>query len=313
MPAIVPVGGREMIPESLLESWSHQGAVTTSSATRASIYNALQGSDSALRDKDIDVYLQGSWGNDTNTRGSSDVDVVAQLNSTYFYDVEELSPSDKHAFDRGLSRASYQFADYRADVTRVLRAYYGESAITSGNKSIKVAPAPGQRLPADVVPCCIFKKFYRFPVLREGDVVEGIKFFAANDGRGIVNYPKLHRDNGSAKNSATQTNGFYKPTVRVMKNARRKLVEDGVLTKDVAPSYFVECLVYNVPNKLFGPTLQATMYNVLKWAKEEANLDKLVCQNERVCLFGATPEQWSKANAEQLVAGLVRLWNDWNE
>jgi tRNA nucleotidyltransferase (CCA-adding enzyme) len=78
------------IPESQLQTWSHQGAVTTAKTTHESIRNALAANTSPIRDKSYEVYLQGSYKNTTNIRGDSDVDVVAQLNSTFQDDLSAL-------------------------------------------------------------------------------------------------------------------------------------------------------------------------------------------------------------------------------
>ena len=82
------------IPESQLETWSHQGAVTTAKQTHESIRKALNPHTWPTGVK-YEVYLQGSYKNTTNIRGDSDVDVVAQLNSTFQHDLSELSDYQK--------------------------------------------------------------------------------------------------------------------------------------------------------------------------------------------------------------------------
>jgi hypothetical protein len=64
------------IPESQLETWSHQGSVKQSRDTYATIKRTLEASDTKYADKDFEVFLQGSYGNDTNIYAESDVDVV---------------------------------------------------------------------------------------------------------------------------------------------------------------------------------------------------------------------------------------------
>ena len=54
------------IPEAQLETWSHQGAIATSRDTYIAIANALRDSSAGYANKDFDIYLQGSYGNDTN-------------------------------------------------------------------------------------------------------------------------------------------------------------------------------------------------------------------------------------------------------
>lgn len=71
------------IPEAQLDTWSHQGSVTQSSQTFATIRRALESNDATYGSRDFAVFLQGSYGNDTNIYAESDVDVVIRLNSTF--------------------------------------------------------------------------------------------------------------------------------------------------------------------------------------------------------------------------------------
>jgi tRNA nucleotidyltransferase (CCA-adding enzyme) len=79
------------IPES-----PHQGATKTAQATHESIRSALTtASGSLVKDKDITMYLQGSYKNSTNIRGDSDVDLVVLLNSTFLYDTSGLTADER--------------------------------------------------------------------------------------------------------------------------------------------------------------------------------------------------------------------------
>ena len=46
----------------------------------------------------------------------------------------------------------------------------------------------------------------------------------------------------------------------------------------LAPSYFVECLLYNAPDSAFQSSFQGTYRSVVNWLVQ-ADLDRLVCQN----------------------------------
>jgi tRNA nucleotidyltransferase (CCA-adding enzyme) len=80
------------IPLAQLVTWSNQGAVTTSSAAYASIKHALTKNTSPLVGKGLDIFLQGSYANDTNIYGDSDVDVVVFYDETFHYDWSQLPP-----------------------------------------------------------------------------------------------------------------------------------------------------------------------------------------------------------------------------
>ena len=302
------------IPESQLETWSHQGATTTAKATHLSIRAALTDDKSPLKDNvssgNAEIYLQGSYMNDTNIRGDSDVDVVVQLNSTFGYDLSKLNDEQKSLFSRAYpTNATYRWEHFRADVLRALRAYYGSATVTEGNKSLKLAAGPG-RLPVDIIPAIHFRKYLTFFGSSTQQYVDEIRFSSRSDVREIINFPKSHYDNGIAKHSAAKTNGWYKPTVRIFKNARTYLVDHGTLLGDVAPSYFLECMVYNVPDTAFGKSFQGTFAVAWNWMRR-AKADTFVCQNEQLPLFGDTPEKWDALKANQLLDALKDLWGNW--
>ena len=104
-------------------------------------------------------------------------------------------------------------------------------------------------------------------------VVEGIAFWDLASNM-IVNFPKQHIQNGQDKNSAFRTSGEYKATVRMFKNARTYLANRGRLNSDVAPSYFVECFLFNAPDHLFSANRQQTMQGILAWMSRPEELGR---------------------------------------
>ena len=96
----------------------------------------------------------------------------------------------------------------------------------------------------------------------------------------------------------------------MFKNARNRLESTGRISADLAPSYFVECLLYNVPDSAFQPGFQETYCSIVNWMVQN-NLDRLVCQNGQQWLFGTSPEQWRVVDAKVFADQLVSLWNDW--
>lgn len=298
-----------MIPETQLETWSRQGAAATAKATHESIRKALLVSGLPLLDKDTDIYLQGSYRNDTNIRGDSDVDLVVQLNSTFQRELVALPQDELARYRATFIPATYHLDNFRADVLHLLRDYYGASAVREGNKCLKVSGGSG-RLPADVVVCLQYRSYRRFRSLQDQRFIEGIAFYTRNEERLVINYPKEHYENGVIKNNTGHTNGWFKPTVRLFKNARSHLIDCKALAEDGAPSYFLQCLLYNVPDDEFGVSYQQTFVNVVNWLYT-ADFTSFVCENEQLPLFGSTPEQWSIPVAKQFVAAIADLWNNW--
>lgn len=294
------------ISEMKLETWAKQGAITTSKNTHESIRTALTSNNSKIQDRNVEIFLQGSYKNSTNIRGDSDVDVVVKLNDIYYYDTSLLNEYEKSLFGRDFTTANYTWHNFREDVLYTLVDYYGRPYVEEGNKSIKIEKG-SNRLPADVVVCTQFRKYTRYNGISNNQYIEGISFFTLRDNRQIVNFPKQHYENGVDKNG--NTNGLFKPVTRIVKNMKSYLIENAYLDKTTAPSYFVENLLYNVPNRQFNGTYQNTVYNILKWL-ETVDVDDFICQNNVDKLFGNKPEQWNMRDAVQFYKNLVELWNE---
>jgi hypothetical protein len=300
------------IPETQLETWSHQGAISSSKTTHESIRNALNQYNGYPKGIKFDVYLHGSYKNDTNIRGDSDVDVVVELESIYYGNISNLPPNEQSAYNNDFIKATYDWNDFRSDILTALREYYGYSIIKEGKKSLKVINPHGGRLPADVIVCTVHKNYSKYINSYNYSYIEGMTFQVPSENRWIIGYPKHHYENGVKKNSPSETNGWYKPIVRVFKNARSYLIDHGKITPDLAPSYFLECLIYNAANDKFGGKFQTTVYEILKWL-HEADYTQSVCQNKQLALFGNSPEQWSETSARKLTNSLIDLWNDWGK
>ena len=287
------------IPESQLQRWSNQGATTTAKQTHKSIRAALDPYN--WPNGKPEVYLQGSYKNSTNIRGDSDVDVVVQLNSVF---MSNLMEEQKRRF--GFVEADYTWSDFHSDVEQALTEHYGVSKVRRGKKTLKVETS---YLPADVVVCIQYRKYPPNP-RSEDDCIKGMTSYVPTEDRWVVNYPKLHYENGVEKNKGT--NQWYKPTIRMFKNARTYLIDRGEAPQNLAPSYFLESLLYNVPDSKFGGTFQDTFYSVINWLLE-ADLSEFRCQNEQLALFGNSPEQWSEEGARHFLERMVDLWNNWGK
>ena len=289
------------IPESQLSRWSHHGAQESSIRTHKAIRRVLDAYEWP-QGVAYDFYLQGSYKNDTNIRGDSDVDVVLELTSAFHYDTSSLAQHERSLISSSFQDAAYDWNDFRRDTLKALEGGFGKGLVAQGNKSIKLKAGPS-RLAADVVVCMERRRYtscYSY--------VEGITFYALRDKRWVINYPKEHYKNGAAK--SRNTGDRYKRTVRMFKNARNCLESTGSISADLAPSYFIECLLYNAPDSAFQYSFQETYCSIVKWAVR-SNLEGLLCQNGQQRLFGQSPGQWSTVDAKNFAAELTSLWNNW--
>jgi len=292
------------LPENVLFAWSTQGSTSNSTDAYLRVQRAIANS-RALSKGGVEVYLQGSYRNDTNVRRDSDVDVVVQSHHAFFSDRSALTPNDRAYLATSLPAAPYSWEAYRNDVLESLRSWFGGSSVEDRNKCVTVRiTATG--MTADVVPA-LDLRLYRTRQGSEFRYAEGMAFRDKRDGRLIANYPKIHYQNEVKKQQATQHT--FKPMVRLVKNAKLLAVQRGLMRDELAPSYFVECLLYNVPNAAFMASSWADRtYAVLKWL-QASDFGGCVCSNEVLPLFGETPEQWRLENAKAFVAALITLWN----
>ena len=297
------------IPETQLEAWAHQGSTATASHVCHAISNALKNPMSPLSGRDFEVYLQGSYRNDTNILPDSDVDVVIQLNETFEFDISQLATQQQYSFRQNTYPVQYSFPYFKRDVISALIATFGTRAVRQGNKSIKVT-VPNSNVPCDVVPCLQFR-WYVSPqhyYLAPQGYVAGIVLYSSDGQTKAVSYPKIHYDNGVVKNN--RTNGRFKPTVRLLKGARNYLTEINHLPPNIAPSHCIECMAYNAPDQAFTWSFQETFYHLMDWA-HKVDLGNLTTQDSRSCLIGESSEQWSKQAASQFIKAMVTLWNSW--
>ena len=127
-----------------------------------------------------DFYLQGSYRNDTNIRGDSDVDVVLEMTSSFHHDASAISQYEQRLLASSFQPASYDWNDFRRETLKALEGGVASRMVGQGNKSIKLKADP-PRLAADVVVCMGYRRYIGYT-----SYVEGITFLALRDNRWIV-------------------------------------------------------------------------------------------------------------------------------
>jgi hypothetical protein len=294
------------IPELQLDTWSHQGSITQSAATYATVKKTLDDSSSPFFLKSFESFLQGSYGNDTNVYRDSDVDVVMRLDSTWYHDAQLLPRDQYDAFQRAYpDAATYDLSAFKSDVASWLKQKFG--SVTVGPKAIFI-PGSAARRDCDVLVCARFKYYYYFGSLSAERYSGGICFFVS-DGTRIVNFPSQHSDNCTTKHKAT--NQRFKPTVRIFKNMRNHLVDSKMLGDDIAPSYFIEGMLWNVPDDKFETTFTGTFVETFNHLVN-ADLSSFKCANGiHPLLQRNSPVSWSPENCQAYIDALRNLWNNW--
>jgi hypothetical protein len=293
------------IPDAQLEIWSHLGAITTSKDTYATVKRALENPNTGYANRNFKVFLQGSYGNDTNIFAESDVDIVICYLDAFFYDLEQLPDDQKNLFKTTMSDAQYSYNTFKAHVLVALARAFGDAVQPSKN-AFKIATY-GARRSADVICAFRHRRYFAFAAGQNPSFYEGITFETA-DGTRVHNFPEYHSENLTAKHQ--RTGNRFKPAIRVFKNLRSKLIEKGAIAKGDAPSYYIEGLLSNVPEEMFAGSIGTTTFNILTWLYQTTDRTNFLCANN--CYFllrDATPVCWPIANGSKFVSAAIELWN----
>ena len=295
------------ISETQFDTWAQLGPtpqfVTTYNAIRTTLFD----SKSPYYSRNFDVHLQGSYGNDTNVRGDSDVDTVIWTKDTFDYDIDQLPDDQKAAFGRDFPSVPSAGPSFKSEVVSWLKTNYG-SDVDPGRKAIHLKPTSYRRA-ADVVACVEHRRYYRY--VNNTDAGQGFHLgvcFHTADGTKITNFPKEHQKYCTTMHQATGS--YFKPTIRIFKNMRNRMIEKGIIQKGLAPSYFIEGMLWNVPNDKFGTSYQNTVVNCLNWL-HACNRTELKCANQMYYLLRDNAHNcWPPANFEAFLAATIKFYND---
>lgn len=191
----------------------------------------------------INIFVKGSYANNTNVRQNSDVD-IAVVREDVFYD----------EYRTGITRENYNFVpanehpgSFKDDVEEALKSKFGADEVKRGNKAIRVN-GNTYRKDADCVPCFRVRDYRNDYSFNAENYIGGIKIFS-DKGEVIVNYPEQHIQNGVTKNKAT--NFAYKKMIRIIKEMRYQLIEQENTNAKKTSSFGVEGLLWNVPDSIF--------------------------------------------------------------
>lgn len=296
------------IPNSQLEVWSAQGSITQSAATYERIKEVLEDSSSPYFSKDFSIFLQGSYGNNTNVLKDSDVDIIIRLNQTFYSDLSQLEDGAKSSFDVMYPDVHYGFHEFRIQVIDWLTKQFGYD-VKPGEKAIYIKGGNSRR-DSDVLVCANLRRYRKGSTGTDDQYDEGVCFFLPDNTR-VINFPVQHRNNCTAKHQ--RSNEWFKKVVRIYKNIRNRMVKDGYLREGVAPSYFVEGLLWNVPNSEFGISFEDSFVNTFNWINH-SDRTQLACANDLYWLIrDGGGNCWSPTDFEAYVAAVKKFWNEWSE
>jgi len=202
------------------------------------IKNAIAASEK-MKNRNVKVFTQGSYRNNTNVRKDSDVDICILCYDTFFYDLpEEYS---RENFD--IIPATYNYPEFKNDVGEALNSYFGSNSVKRGNKAFNIKEN-SYHVEADVAPFFEHRRYHK-----EGNYLSGVEL-SPDKGERVINWPEQHYRKGVNKNN--ETSRRFKSLVRILKALCFQMQENGNSGTKNIPGFLIECLVWNVPNDHFG-------------------------------------------------------------
>ena len=212
------------------------------------------------------------------------------LKDTFYSEYRDGVKDSDYSFVDGTN----SFSDYKKLIIEALIKKFGINHITVGNKAIEIK-SNTYRVQADVVPALQYRNYKYDTENKVDNFIEGIKFVSSNSDS-IVNYPKIHIENGIKKN--TDTARKFKRTVRLYKRIRNKMIEDGLPVPNGITSFLIEGLLWNTPNSTF--TSYTSWNDILK--------------NSIIFLYNKTKEDatckdWGEVSEHFYLIHSGRKWN----
>jgi hypothetical protein len=207
---------------------------------RIAIRKAIGGS-SALSSRDVKVISQGSYHNNTNVRQESDVDIGIVCYDTFFHG---YPPGTNHE-TFGNRPAAYHYAEFKNDVEQALSNYFGSGLVHRGNKAFDIEENT-YHAEIDVAPFFEHRRY-----AKDGSYISGVELHPDNGTpEKVINWPDHHHENGKSKNVSTSRR--YKALIRILKNLKQDMRDDGINVPDSILGFLIECMLWNVPHDRYG-------------------------------------------------------------
>lgn len=289
--------------ESVFTTWSQGPSKTEQERAdnaERQIRKAIQASPK-LQNRDIKVFTQGSYRNRVNVRKDSDVDIGVVCFDAFFPDY----PDDnvKAELNKSFSDGIYTYAVFKNEVEEALVARFGREAVSRGSKSFDIKENT-YRVESDVA---AFFEHRRYTSISH--YLSGVEMIPDDYSPPRVrNWPEQHYGNGVSKNSVTSRR--YKRVVRILKTLSNEMASNEIKSAKDAPSFLIECLVFNASNTCFEYSSYKPMVRTVLAELFNNTIDDEKCSewgevSELKYLFkGSQP--WTRQGAHQFLSD---AWN----
>ncbi len=260
--------------------------------TERAIRNAISASEK-LKNRNIKIFTQGSYRNNTNVKKDSDVDIGVLCYDTFFMELPEGYTREHFNIDP----ATYGYSTFKDEVGEALIKYFGSDFVKRGNKAFNIRENT-YHVDADVAP---FFEHRRYST--DGTYISGVELHPDNGGR-VINWPEQHYNNGVSKNTITHKR--FKSLVRIIKSLCNEMDDVGIKTAKPIPGFLNECLVWNVPNDAFGndtymKDVRACLAFLFNNTRKDEDCSEWGEVSELKYLFRST-QKWTRQQAHDFIS-----------
>lgn len=285
--------------ESTFASWAQGPSATEKERAENAerqIRKAIQTSDK-LKNRNIKVFTQGSYRNRVNVKKDSDVDVGVLCYDTYF--PEYSDDNVKAKLEESSNSATYNYATFKNELEEALVAYFGQDAVTRGKKAFDIK-ANTYRVESDVA---AFFEHRRYT--SASHYLSGVEMIPDDFNPFMIrNWPEQHYENAVNKNDST--NRRYKRIVRILKSLSNEMSSKGIQSAQKAPSFLIECLVWNTPNEYFNRSsytadVRAVLAHLFNNTKADDKCNEWGEVSELKYLFRSS-QPWTRLDAHNFVS-----------
>lgn len=143
--------------------------------------------DNKMSLNNYEIFLQGSYANNTNVKQNSDVDICVMYKNVFRYHMP-----DGYSLDGRYSDSTLSYMELRNSIKQALIKKFGSNRVIDKNKAIRIL-SNTNTTDADVVVAFQYRYY-----INQDNYKEGIAYTAL-DGTNVINYPKIHIENGNKK------------------------------------------------------------------------------------------------------------------
>jgi hypothetical protein len=259
-----------------------------------------------VKEKDIDIYFHGSYANATNTYFPSNLEVAVELRVPEYDYIMESEYYIQHRAEYGPKSFRQHLFSALSEVieSETKTAKVAGIEISTDDKCIIIPKHGNLKHIVEIMPCISF-------IMKEEGGAEhrGVLLHNAGTDLDIATFPKLHQKNGQAKD--LKCAGNFKRMVRLLKtlnsiSAREN--QDDELLNCKTRGYFIECLLYNVPDQLYIDSNIGDVFLRIMNYLSHIDISNFACQNLVWLLFGKAGEFWSEKEAYSFITSTKVLY-----